>query len=51
MNTKTRQTKWACGPGGWKCPCCGPSPKNRRKARRTERRVAAQKVAREVAAA
>lgn len=51
MNTKTRQTKWACGPGGWKCPCCGPSPKNRRKARRTERRVAAQKTAREVAAA
>jgi hypothetical protein len=26
------------GPGGWKCPCCGPSRKQRPVARRMERR-------------
>lgn len=29
------------GPGGYKCPCCGPSPKHRREARQHERRVIA----------
>lgn len=27
------------GPGGYKCRCCGPSPKYRREARQHERRV------------
>lgn len=27
------------GPGGYKCPCCGPNPKCRREARQHERRV------------
>lgn len=26
------------GPGGYKCPCCGPSPKKRAKHRRLIRR-------------
>lgn len=29
------------GPGGWKCPCCGPKPgEERRKVRRAARRKA-----------
>jgi len=31
--------KWISGPGGWLCPCCGPKPKDRPKARRYSRRV------------
>ncbi len=28
------------GPGGWKCPCCGPSPKHRKVfARKYKRRM------------
>ena len=27
----------ATGPGGWKCSCCGPSPKERPKWRRRAR--------------
>lgn len=27
------------GPGGYKCPCCGPNLKHRDEARRHERRV------------
>ena len=26
------------GPGGYRCPCCGPAPKDRPKHRRSERR-------------
>lgn len=22
------------GPGGWRCPCCGPSPKNKKRMKR-----------------
>lgn len=51
MNTKHRPSKWVSGPGGFKCRCCGPAPKDRIKARRTERRVAGQTVAREILAA
>ena len=27
------------GPGGWRCPCCGPSPRHRRKTRQQQRRI------------
>jgi hypothetical protein len=27
-----------CGPGGWKCPCCGPTPSNRPKFPRSIKR-------------
>ena len=35
----TSTGKWIIGPGGWLCPCCGPKPKDRPKARRYARRV------------
>ena len=36
--TKRRPNHEQTGPGGYKCTCCGPSPKRRKSARRTERR-------------
>lgn len=33
---KKVSTRWT-GPGGYKCFCCGPTPKNRRWFRRTMR--------------
>jgi hypothetical protein len=34
------ESKWIIGPGGYKCPCCGPSRKEKSKARRYHRHVA-----------
>lgn len=40
------------GPGGRKCPCCGPAPRERKRAdrrvRRIEKRIARQEAHREV---
>lgn len=36
------------GPGGYKCHCCGPSPKNRPQHRRLVRRQLARFAAREI---
>ena len=38
MNTAEKEACRDIGPGGFKCPCCGPSPKNRPKWRRLMRR-------------
>lgn len=32
----------ACGPGGYRCPCCGPSPRQRRRFARMVKRRARQ---------
>lgn len=34
--------------GGWKCPCCGPAPKHRAKARRQARRRLKQQTDKEI---
>jgi tRNA(Ile2) C34 agmatinyltransferase TiaS len=34
-----RQKLISYGPGGYKCPCCGPTPKHRQKERRHLRKV------------
>jgi len=36
--TNEEKTCQSVGPGGYKCPCCGPSPKRRREYRRMIRR-------------
>lgn len=36
------------GPGGRNCPCCGPSPKSRKRHDRTAKRRLAQRVRREI---
>ena len=39
------------GPGGYKCPCCGPAPKHRVKMRRVARRRFKRQTEREIAEA
>lgn len=36
----------ACGPGGMKCVCCGPSPRYRKQFRRSVKRGAVKKFVR-----
>ena len=45
---KNRRDAISDGPGGYKCPCCGPSPKYRTQARRVERRRKKARIAREL---
>lgn len=36
------------GPGGYKCPCCGPAPKHRKKERRRVKRKLRQMTQKEI---
>lgn len=46
MDDFKREQAKCLGPGGMKCPCCGPKPgKERKQLRRRARRVTAQQVA------
>jgi hypothetical protein len=36
------------GPGGYKCPCCGPSPRHRKAYKRAAKRRERQLIAREI---
>lgn len=39
-----KDTVKGIGPGGWRCPCCGPAPKDRRAFKRAAKRSQRQRL-------
>lgn len=48
MDSVKKESSKRCGPGGYKCRCCGPSPKGRKLHRRWIRHCCDQQTAKEI---
>jgi hypothetical protein len=48
MNINKKVAAGKCGPGGMKCPCCGPSPKHKKAFLRTIKRIVKKTIQKEI---